>query len=105
MAFFVHSSRLTIRAVVFAFRRNALVKVLRRGYSHAIPIPSQTPQETAMNIRKNLALTFLTAVAAGLVIGLAIAAERPVEMASSPAPAFDASNVHVVVVKAPRLPR
>lgn len=56
-----------------------------------------------MNIRKNFEALFLSAAAMGLVASYAMAAERPVEIAASAAPAIEMSKVHVVVVSAPRL--
>lgn len=58
-----------------------------------------------MNIRKNFEAIFLAAAAMGLVASYAMASERPVVVAASHAPEIDMSKVHVVIVKAPRLPR
>lgn len=58
-----------------------------------------------MNIRKTVEVVLLAAVALTPVVSFAIASERPAALAKSPIPAVQATEVHVVVVKAPRLPR
>lgn len=56
-----------------------------------------------MNIRKNFEAVFLTAAALGLVASYATANARPVEVVQPASATLVDSNVHVVVVKAPRL--